>query len=296
MIKSFAEILETAKGSEFHNMAVADASGDAVIGALAEAAEMGIIKPYLVGNIDKIQPLVEKYKLKEFEIIEANDPISIAAKTIALVREGKCDMIMKGKLSTPILMKAVLDKETGLRKGKLLSHVAILEVEKYPKLILLTDAGMIIKPEINDKVQILANAMFVANKLGIDRPKAVGLAAIETVNYKMPETMDAAILTKMSHRKQLGNIDFDGPLAIDVVLSKEAAETKGIKTEMSMEADIFLVPDVASGNILAKGLIYLAGAKIGGVVMGAKAPIVLLSRSDTRDTKLNSIAIGCVIS
>jgi len=296
MIKNFDEMLSAIKTGKRHNLAVADAAGEAVIAALAEAEKMGIIKPYLIGDEEKIKPLVEKHQLSEYKIINERDPQAIATKTVELARSGECDMIMKGKLSTPILLKAVLDKETGLRKGKLLSHVAVMEVEKYPKLFIMTDGGMNIRPDVNDKVQILANAAEVANKLGIEKPKAVGLAAIEIVNPDMPETVDAAILTKMSERGQLGNIIFDGPLAMDVVLSKQAAEAKHIKTEMAEDADIFLMPDIASGNIFAKALIYLADAKIGGVVMGAKVPIVLLSRSDTAQIKLFSIALGCLVA
>ena len=296
MLTSFAQIIEQAKNSRKRNLAVADASGDAVVEALVEAEKMEIIKPFLVGNPDKIEPLAKKYNLTDYEIIPAKEPVEIAEKTVELGRTGKCDMIMKGKLSTPILLKAVLDKEKGLRSGKLLSHIAVMEVEKYPKLIIMTDGGMNIRPDVKQKSQILMNAGIVAEKFGMEKPKAVGLAAIEVVNPDMPETTDAAMLTKMSQRHQLGNIIFEGPLAIDVVLSKDAAKAKHIETDMPEDTDIFLVPDIASGNIFAKALIYLADAKIGGIVMGAKLPIVLLSRSDTAETKLNSIALGCIVS
>ena len=296
MIRSFDEILELARGSRRRNLAVADAAGEAVVQALAEAEKMGIIKPYLVGDESKIAPLAEKVGLGEYEIVHAESPEEIAEKTVELGRNGVCDMLMKGKLSTPALLKAVLDKEKGLRTGRLLSHVAVLEVARYPKLILMSDGGMNIRPDLEQKVQILHNAAEVARKLGIDKPKAVGLAAIETPNPDMPETLDAQKLTEMSRSGELGDIVFEGPLAIDVVLSKQAAKAKGIDTQMSEDADIFLVPDIASGNIFAKALIYLAGAKIGGIVMGARLPIVLLSRSDTAQIKLYSIALGCVVS
>jgi len=296
MIKSFAEIIEQAKGARKRNLAVADAAGDAVVEALAEAENMGIIKPYLVGDPEKIEPLAEKYKLSDYQIVPAADPGEIAQKTVELAASGKCDMIMKGKLSTPILLRAVLDKQYGLRTGKLLSHIAVMEVANYPKLIIMSDGGMNIRPDVNQKAQIVMNAAVVAKKFGIEKPKAVGLAAIEIVNPDMPETEEYAMLTKMSERHQLGDVIFEGPLAIDVVLSKDAAKAKKIDTVMSEDADIFLVPDIASGNIFAKALIYLANAKIGGIVMGAKIPIVLLSRSDTAETKLNSIALGCVVS
>ncbi|RKZ32669.1 phosphate butyryltransferase [bacterium] len=296
MLTTFDDIISSAKGSRKRNLAVADAAGDSVVEALAEAEKMGIIKPFLIGEKEKIEPLVEKYKLTDYEIISAGSPEEIAEKTVELAATGKCDMLMKGKLSTPILLKAVLDKEKGLRTGNLLSHVAVMEVENYPKLIIMSDGGMNIRPDVKQKAQILGNAGMVAEKFGAEKPKAVGLAAIEVINPDMPETGEFAMLTKMSERGQLGNIIFEGPLAIDVVLSGDAAQAKKIDTAMSEDADIFLVPDIASGNIFAKSLIYLADAKIGGVVMGAKLPIVLLSRSDTAETKLNSIALGCVIS
>ena len=296
MIKSFAEIIEQAKGARKRNLAVADAAGDAVVEALAEAENMGIIKPYLVGDPEKIEPLAGKYKLSDYQIVPAAEPEEIAKKTVELAASGECDMIMKGKLSTPILLRAVLDKQYGLRTGKLLSHIAVMEVANYPKLIIMSDGGMNIRPDVNQKAQIVMNAAVVAKKFGIEKPKAVGLAAIEIVNPDMPETEEYAMLTKMSERHQLGDVIFEGPLAIDVVLSRDAAKAKKIDTVMSEDADIFLVPDIASGNIFAKALIYLANAKIGGIVMGAKIPIVLLSRSDTAETKLNSIALGCVVS
>ena len=296
MIKSFAEIIEQAKGARKRNLAVADAAGDAVVEALAEAENMGIIKPYLVGDPEKIEPLAEKYNLSDYQIVPAAEPGEIAQKTVKLAASGECDMIMKGKLSTPILLRAVLDKQYGLRTGKLLSHIAVMEVANYPKLIIMSDGGMNIRPDVNQKAQIVMNAAVVAKKFGIEKPKAVGLAAIEIVNPDMPETKEYAMLTKMSERHQLGDVIFEGPLAMDVVLSRDAAKAKKIDTVMSGDADIFLVPDIASGNIFAKALIYLANAKIGGIVMGAKIPIVLLSRSDTAETKLNSIALGCVVS
>ncbi len=296
MLRSFSEILNSAKDSRRRNLAVADAAGDAVIEALAEAENMGIIKPYLIGDRQKIEPLVQKYNLTEYEIVHLTEPGEIAAKTVALCSDGECDMLMKGKLSTPILLKAVLNKENGLQTGNLLSHVAVMEVEKYPKLMIMSDGGMVILPNLEQRVQIIANAAKVAKKFGIETPKAVGLAAIEKVNPDMPETTDAQKLTEMSQNSELGDVIFEGPLAMDVVLSKSAAKTKNIETQLAEDTDIFLMPNISSGNIFAKALIYLADAKIAGIVMGAKLPIVLLSRSDTAQTKLQSIALGCVVS
>lgn len=295
MLRSFEEIFAKAKDSETRKLAVADAAGKAVIEALKDAVDMGIIHPVLVGDPDKIKPIVEEVGLDKYDIVEAKDPKDIGAKTVELVRNGDAQMLMKGKLSTPILLKAVLDKQNGLRKGKLLSHVAVVENPNYPKLMLWTDGGMVIRPDIHQKIDLLNNAAWVANGLGIDTPKAVALCAIETINQDMPETVDGALLTKMSERHQLGNIEVEGPLAIDVVLSKDAAAAKKIDTPMSEDTDIFLVPDVATGNIAIKSLIYLADVTVGGIVVGATAPIVLLSRSDTKKQKLASIALAAAL-
>ncbi|MFP4458815.1 MAG: bifunctional enoyl-CoA hydratase/phosphate acetyltransferase [Candidatus Zixiibacteriota bacterium] len=295
MLKSFKEIMKKAESGKPRPLAVADAAGAAVIEALHEAAKLNIIKPFLVGDPEKIKPIVEKIGLKNYELVEAKEPGEIAKKSIQLIHDGKCEMLMKGKLSTPILLKAVLDKKTGLRKGKLLSHVAVTEAPNYPKLMLFTDGGMNIRPDLMQKIEILKNAAWVANGLGIETPKAAALAAIEVVNDDMPETIDAALLAKMSDRGQLGNIIVDGPIAIDVVLSKDAAAAKKMQSPLTEDADIFLLPDIASGNISVKSLIYLAGATVGGIVVGATVPIVLLSRADSAAIKLASIALAAAL-
>ena len=295
MLKSFKEIMDKASSQETKKLAVADASGKSVIEALKAAVDKNIIFPILVGDPDKIEPIVKEVGLTKYELVEAKSPKEIGAKTVELVRQGKADMIMKGKLSTPVLMKAILDKENGLRKGKLLSHVAVAELKNYPKLMLFTDGGINITPDIKQKVDILKNAAWLANGLGFERPKAAILTAIETINENMPETVDAAMLTKMSERGQLGNIHVEGPIAMDVVLSETAKKAKGIDTELTLDTDIFLTPNIASGNIAVKALIYLADALVAGLVVGAKCPIVLLSRSDTAEIKLASIALAAAL-
>jgi phosphate butyryltransferase len=212
-----------------------------------------------------------------------------------MVKEGKAEMLMKGKVDTSSLLKAVLDKETGLRTGAFLSHVAVVEVKAYPKLMLVTDGGMNIKPDIKQKADIIRNAVEVAKRLGIERPKVACLSAVELVNPDMPETIDAAGLVKMAERGDIKDVIIDGPIAFDVAVDVEAGRMKGIISPVAGGTDIFLVPDIASGNILVKSLIYLAGAKVGGVVVGAGAPIVLLSRSDSAEMKLCSMALGAAI-
>ena len=281
---------------EGKKLVVADAAGKSVIEALKQAHDMGMISPLLVGDKAKIEPLLEEVSLNEAQIVHETDPNAIAAKSISLIRDGEGDMLMKGKLSTPILMKAVLDKEKGLRKGKLLSHTAIMGVEGYPKLLIVTDGGIVINPDLAEKASILNNAYDVAKGLGIDTPRVACLAAIEKITDKQPETLHAVQLTKMAERHQLQPMIVEGPIAADVLLSEDAAKAKGIETDMTLNADIALVPNIAVGNVMVKSLIYLAGAKVAGLVMGASCPIVLLSRSDTAEIKLLSIAAGCLTS
>ncbi len=295
MISSFKEIREKAAQGDRSRLVVADAAGKSVIQALTQAAEMGMIEPILVGDTDKIQPLVDEIGLKGARLIDVKDPVEIGRKCVSMIREGEGDMLMKGKLSTPILMKAVLDKQKGLRKGKLLSHVAVMELEKYPKLMTMTDGGIVIQPDLSEKTALIANAAEVARAFDIDTPKVACLAAIEKITDKQPETLHAVQLMKMADRGQLGHVEVEGPIATDVLLSHDAARAKGIESKMTLDADIVLVPNIAVCNAFVKGMIYLADAKVAGVVMGAACPIVLLSRSDTAEVKLDSIALASII-
>ncbi len=296
-IANFDQLISTVKNRQRKRLAIASAEGGEIIDAVKQAIQEGIISAVLIGDQDKIKNLCQKQKLdlNEVEIVHEPDP-KLTAKTAAqLVKQGRADMLMKGKVDTSTLLKAVLDKENGLRTGALLSHVAVVEVKAYPKLMLVTDGGMNIKPDIKQKADILRNAAEVAKKLGIGKPKVSCLAAIELVNPDMPETVDAAGLVKMAERGDVPDVTIDGPIAFDVAINVEAARMKGISSPVAGDTDIFLVPDIASGNILVKSLIYLAGAKVGGVVVGGGAPIVLLSRSDSAGMKLYSMALGAAI-
>ncbi|RKZ30543.1 phosphate butyryltransferase [bacterium] len=296
MLTNYEQIKAKALEGERKKLVVADAAGKAILEALGEATEAGMIAPVLVGDKEKIEPLVSEFGLENTRIVHETDPETIAAKSIELIKSGEGDMILKGKLSTPILMKAVLDKETGLRKGKLLSHVCAMEVAGYPKLMLVTDGGIVVAPDIAQKAALIMNATEVAHGLGIERPKVACLAAIERITESQPETLHAAELMKMAERGQLGDIEIEGPVAMDVLLSREAAAAKGIESAMTLDADIVLVPNMVTGNVFVKALIYLADAKVGGLVMGAQCPIVLLSRSDTAELKLCSIALACAVT
>lgn len=294
MLTSFEQVLNKAREVNVPGkVAVADAASTETLKALAKAED--IVFPILIGNKEKILPLIEKAELSRYEMIDEKEPSKIAALSVSLVRDKEAELLMKGKLSTGSLMKAVLDKENGIRTGKLLSHIAVVESPAYHKLMLFTDGGLNIRPTLDEKISILKNAVSYARCLGIETPKVCGLAAVETVNPKMEETMDAALISRMAERGQLGDVIFDGPLAMDIALSKRAAEIKGVKSPVAGDVDIFLAHDIVVINACVKALIYLSNVKTGGVILGAKSPIVLLSRSDSADTKLNSIALAAIM-
>lgn len=297
-IAGFDQLISAVKRKKTKRLAIASAEGEEIIEAVKQATDQNIISGVLIGDQSRIEDLCKKKDLdhSRVEMINAADPALAATVAVETVKQGEADMLMKGKVDTSTLLKAVLDKEHGLRMGAFLSHVAVMEVGSYPKLMLVSDGGMNIRPDFQQKVSILRNAVEVARKLRVEKPKVACLAATETVNPDMQETVDAAGLVKMADRGDLGEVIIDGPIAFDAAISRQAARTKGIISPVAGDADIFLVPDIASGNIFVKSLIYLAGAKVGGVVAGAGAPIVLLSRSDSAQTKLYSMALGAMVS
>lgn len=296
-ITSFAELLKTVQKGQKRILAVAAAQGGEILRAVSMAAEMGIIRPLLVGDTEEMTRIAAGVELdiSGFEKIDEKNPLGAASKAIELVAGGQADLLMKGKLTTPDILGMVLEKSRGLRVGRLLSHLAVVEARDYGKLLLFTDGGMVIRPNLAQKVDILRNAILVANRLGIEVPKVAVLASVETVHAEIPETVDAVELVKLSREGQLPPAVVDGPVAMDMAVSRKAAEMKGMDSPVAGDADILLVPDVAAGNISVKSLVYLAGAQVGGVVLGAKVPIVLLSRSDSAQTKLHSIALGALL-
>lgn len=296
-IKSFDQLLSFVKSREKKKLAIASAEGEKIVEAVKHATDEGIIEAALIGDGTQIKDICQKleFDLNKVEIIDAKDPKLTSHVAVELVKHKKADMLMKGKVSTSTLLKAVLDKEKGLRSDKLLSHVAVVEVESYHKLMLITDGGMNINPDVNKKADILRNALEVARKLGIEKPKVSCLAAVELVNPDMQETVDAATLVKMAERGDIKDVIIDGPVAFDLAVDSQAARMKGIISPTAGDTDIFLVPNISAGNIFVKALIYLAKAKVGGIVVGGGAPIVLLSRSDTAAMKLYSMALGAAV-
>jgi len=299
MIKTLNDLIEKAKTQEKMKLSVAAAHDGEVLAAVVEAAEMGLIEPILVGNEKAIREIAgqKKIDLDGYKIIDEEDLVEMARKAVALVSSGKADFVMKGLIDTSILLKAVLDKEIGLRTESQLSHVMLYEVKTYHKLLYLTDGGMNMYPDVATKAKIIKNAVKSAEALGNSNVKVACLAAKEKVNPKMPATVDAGELKKMGQEGFFGkNVIVEGPMALDLAISKEAAEIKKYVSPVAGDADVLLVPNIEMGNGIGKALSYFADASSAGVVMGASAPVVLVSRADTHENKLNSIAFGSVIA
>jgi len=299
MITKFDELIQTVKQSETKVIAVAYAHDPDVLGALDRAREEDLARGILVGPAGKIREAAESVGVNVggFEVVDIADEKAATAKAVELVREGKADVLMKGLCSTSTLMSAVLNKETGLRAGGVMSHLAAFEISSYPKLIILSDAAMNIAPDLNAKISMIESSVHAARRLGIEVPKVAIIGAVEKVNPEsMPCTADAAVLTQMNRRGQIKNCIIDGPLAVDNAFSKKSCEVKGIDSPVGGDADIAITPDIEAGNIFYKLMAYLAGAKTAGIIVGAKKPIVLTSRSDSEEIKFLSIVFAMQVS
>lgn len=299
MIHKLAELTEKAKQKPKRKIAVAAAEDGPVLKSLKAAMQDGLVSSILIGNkseIEKLAQLVD-FDLSQVEIIHNDNGADESAKTaVSVIKKGDADILMKGLVSTGDLLKAVLDKENGLRKTAVLSHVAFFESPYYHKLLCVTDAAMNIAPDFDTKVHILNNAVEACHKLGITVPKVAAVAAVETVNPKMEATVHAARLKEMNIKKQLQGCIVDGPFAIDIAVDKEAAAHKGIVSDVAGDSDIILVPDIEAGNIFYKALNFLGGAVCAAVIMGAAVPVVLTSRSDSETSKMLSIALAAAIN
>jgi phosphotransacetylase len=270
---------------------------DSLLGPV-EAAKLGLIDPILVGPEDKIRAVAkaEKVDLSPYRLVPTEHSHASAEKAVALVRAGEGEALMKGSLHTDALMGAVVSSATGLRTSRRISHVFVMDVPTYPQALFITDAAINIAPGLEDKMHIAQNVIDLARVLGVGQPKLAILSAVETINPKIPSTLDAAALCKMADRGQITGALLDGPLAFDNAISEEAAKTKKIVSPVAGKADILLVPDLEAGNMLAKQLQYLAGADAAGIVLGARVPIVLTSRADNVRTRLASVAVMKLIA
>ena len=298
MSKTFDEVLNKAKDYGPKKMAVASAGAEDVLRAVEAARKEGLTDSILVGDKKDIIRIANEMgiDLCNYEIIDKADKTEAARYAVELVRNKKASILMKGMIGTARILKAILDKEIGLRTNRMLSHVYTLQIKGYDRLLTMTDGAMSISPDLKQKAQIIQNAIYYAHSMGIKKPKVAVVAALELVNPDMPATIDAACLAKMSERGQIVGGIVDGPLGFDNAISKEAAKHKGVESPVSGEVDIVLVPNIESGNIFAKGLVYLAKAVPAGLLLGARAPVVLVSRSDSAQSKLYSIALGVLMS
>lgn len=298
MSKSFEELISKANQKTLKKVSVSNAQDEPVLQAVKAAKEQNIATAILVGDEAKIREIAASIDmdLTDFEIINEPDTEAAALKAVELVHNGKADILLKGLLETKTFLKSVLNKEVGLRTGKMLSHVCVFEIEGINRLLFFTDVAFNTYPTLADKVNIINNAVEVAHACGIECPKVAPLCAVETVNPKMQPTVDADNLTKMYEGGDFKGCQIYGPLSMDLAIDPEAAVHKGVTNPVAGHADILLFPNIDAGNITYKILVRTAKVKIGNVLVGTSAPVVLTSRSDNFETKLNSIALATVIA
>ncbi|MDZ5712109.1 phosphate butyryltransferase [Jeotgalibacillus haloalkalitolerans] len=296
----FDDLIRKAESAAGATVAVASAEDHEVLKAVAMAVEKQLASFILVGDEGKIGTMMQEsfpaLDQRAVKIHHADSAQSAALEAVRLVSSGAAGVLMKGHLETSVLLKAVLNKEVGLRTGNVLSHVALFEVPSIKRSIFVTDAAMNIAPDLTQKVQIIQNAVKIAHGAGVENPSVAPLAAVETVNPAMQATLDAAALTQMNRRGQIKGCVVDGPLALDNAVSESAAAHKGVTGPAAGQADILLVPSIEAGNILYKSLMYFGNSKVGAVISGAKAPIVLTSRADSAESKLYSLALAICTS
>jgi len=290
----FMDLLEKAKGMKAIKTSVVHPTDKESLEGALRSAQLGLIEPILIGPESKIEKVAKKYNLdlKNYKIIDVEHSHKAAEKGVELARTGEVGAVMKGALHTDELMGEVVNKDRGLRTERRMSHAFLMSVSTFPKPFIITDAAINIRPTLSEKRDILQNSIDLMHTLGIDNPKVAILSAVETINEKIPATIDAASLCKMADRGQIIGATLDGPLAFDNAISLLAAESKGIRSKVSGNADILLVPDLESGNMLAKQLKYLAKALVAGIVIGTRVPIILTSRSDPTDMRV----ISCVLA
>lgn len=294
----YERLLERCKTLEAVPTAVAHPCEESALIGAVDAAQAGLISPILVGPIAKIEETAKaaNVDLGKLEIVDAANSVESAKKAVGLVREGRAEVLMKGSLHSDELLSAIVSREGGLRTGRRISHVFVMDVPTYHKVLIVTDGAINIAPTLEDKVDICQNAIDLTISLGLEKPKVAILAAVEVVNSKMPATLDAAALCKMAERGQIKGGILDGPLAFDNAISSQAAQTKGIKSAVAGDPDILLAPDLEAGNILAKQLSFLANADSAGMVLGARVPVILTSRADSVRSRIASCAVAKLVA
>lgn len=300
MLKDFKALEELVKANPVKKRIVlACAHDEHSLDAVYEAYKEGIVEPVFVGKEDEIRKIMEEENL-DFggaeTIYDVRDDIECAQKAVSLIREGEGDFLMKGKMQTADLLKQVVNKETGLQVGKIMSHVGIFSIPNYDKLIVLTDGGMLVTPDVDQKEKIINNAVETLHNIGYEEPKVAVLCAAEKLNAKAPESVDAAELKERNVKGDIKDCVVEGPISYDIALSREIAEFKGFESPVAGEADILIVPNMAAGNILGKSWTITAGGTMAGIIVGAKVPIVLTSRGATAEEKFYSIVFAAAAS
>lgn len=299
MSKSFEDLIKKVSECERKKVAVAVAQDDAVLEAVMAAKERDIADSILVGDADKIKEIADSIgmNLADYEVIDVKDITEAALTAVKLVHDGKADMYMKGLIDTKGFLKSVLDKEVGLRTGRALSHVCVFELEGIDHLLFLTDVAFIPYPTLEDKVHIINNTVEVCEACGVMNPKVAPLAAVEVVNPKMPATVEAGELTRMNEAGEITGCIVDGPLSYDLATCPEAAKHKGATGRKIVgDADVLLFPDIHAGNITYKAMVHNAKSMNGNLITGTAAPVILTSRSDSFEVKVNSLALGAVVA
>ena len=299
MSKSFDDLMGRVKSVELKKVSVCCAQDSEVLEAVDEAKKQGIADAILVGDKAKMEEIAAEIgvDLSQFEIIDEPDMIAASKKAVELVHNGTADMYMKGIINTKDFLKSVLDKEVGLRTDKTLSHVCVFEIEGHEGMLFLTDVAFIPYPTLEDKVAIINNTVEIAHACGLENPKVAPVAAVEVVNPKMPATVDADELTKMCAEGKITGCVVDGPLSLDLAIDREAAKHKGAEGRKIVgDADVILFPDIHAGNLVYKTLTHLCPCKNGNIMTGTKAPVILTSRSDSKEVKVNSLALGAIVA
>jgi phosphate butyryltransferase len=299
----FRDILTLAKkvaSRATTRVAVAGAADPIVLDVLCDACKKGFAEPILFGEEARIRELAktQRLSLKGCTVVDVKGPVKTARAAVRAAGSGEADVLMKGNATTKTIMQAALDKEIGIATSGLMSHVAVFEVEGFDRIMFMSDGGIVIEPTLEQKVEIIENAVTVARAMGLKKPKVAVLSAIETVNLKMKSSVDAAVLAQMSERGQIKDAIVDGPFGFDNAVSVEAARQKGVRSPVAGKADIFIVGHADVGNVFYKILTYFLGkrAQTAGVIVGARVPIVVVSRADTYDARLNSIAVACILA
>lgn len=298
MSKNFNELFEKLKTVRKKKVSVAVAQDEPVLMALKAAMDKGIVDAILVGHKEEIEEIAKNidFDLSRVKIVNEVDSKKAALEAVRLVSSGEADMVMKGLVDTATFLRSVLNKEIGLRTGKLMSHVAVFDIDDYDRLLFLTDAAFNTYPDVKAKAQMINNSVVVAKACGVDMPKVAAVCAVEVVNEDMQATVDAAILAKMNDRGQIKGCVVDGPFALDNAISEEAAHHKGVHGEVAGKADILLLPNIETANVMYKTLTLLSKTRNGGLLVGTSAPVILTSRADSFEVKVNSIALAALVA